>query len=103
MSVEAGLLGEEGRQAVPIDTLKFAPFGHIYAADAVEGHAVQVVDQADANLIGLVLGAAGQRELQAVPQVAKLLGAGHGKKAIAAKLLQDDLGDSGRHLAGSVR
>ena len=92
MSVEAGLLGEEGRQAVPIDTLKFAPFGHIYAADAVEGHAVQVVDQADANLVGLVLGAAGEIEGQAVTQVAKHAG---------AKLLQDDLGGGGGHGAGS--
>ena len=81
--VEAGLFGEEGGQAVAVDHFKFPAFGHIDAAQAVELDGVQVANQADCNFVGLVLGAAGQRELQAVPQVAKLLG---------AKLLQDDLG-----------
>ena len=54
--------------------------------------------QANGNLVGLVLGAAGKVEHDAVAQVAKLLGAGHGKKAIAAKLGKDGLGDGGRHL-----
>ena len=60
--VEAGLFGEEGGQAVPIDHFKGAAFGNVGAPDAVEGDAVQVASQANANLIGLVLGAAGEIE-----------------------------------------
>ena len=98
MRVEAGLLSEEGGQAVAVDHFKFPAFGHIDAAQAVELDGVQIASQANGDLVGLVLGAAGKVELDAVAQVAKLLGAGHGKKAIAAKLGKDGLGDGGRHL-----
>lgn len=92
MSIQAGLLGKERGQAVPVDHVEGAPLSHVDAADAIEGHTVQVALEADGYFVGLVLGAAREIESQPVAQVTQHAGAGHGKETIAAKLLEDDLG-----------
>ena len=66
MSIQAGLLGKERGQAVPVDHVEGAPLSHVDAADAIEGHTVQVALEADGYFVGLVLGAA--REIESQPR-----------------------------------
>ena len=63
------------------------------AANGQEAHVVPVrVGQGHDHFVGLVAGAAADSELQALAGVDQILCAGHGKKAIAAKLGKDGLG-----------
>jgi hypothetical protein len=88
-SIHAGDFGEHALQLVSVDTFNVRDVFHIDAAYFDEPHVIGIGGIQSHDQVGDLAGILSNFAIQVPFASAKVLGAGHCDKAIAAQLLQD--------------